>query len=363
MNIVFALPGLGFGGAERVVSILANEFAKEHTVKIILTSGRSDCAYSLSPEITVEPTDGSNNVFKNWKSFRKICKESKPDVVISFMTVTGIMSAIALAGTNIPIITSERNDPFAKSTQLSTPLKILGKLAPFFTAGYVFQSEGAKNYYSTKIQKKSCIILNPLNVEKLPTRDENNIDNRIVSVGRLHPQKNQKMLINAFARSQINQDHTLHIYGDGPLKNELEELIETLEMKNKIFLEGNSKQVHEDIKNAKLFVFTSDYEGLPNALMEAMAIGLPCISTDCSPGGAKMLINNGENGILIPCGDEDLLMKELDSICNDKERLDMYGAKAKTICDKTKISSIANEWMKNIKIFTKTQGDFNGKHK
>ena len=98
------------------------------------------------------------------------------------------------------------------------------------------------------------------------------------------------MLIRAFAASKASEKHTLHIYGEGKLRPELEALVSELNMCDKVFLEGNSHQVHEDIKNAKLFAFTSDYEGLPNALMEAMAIGVPCVSTDCSPGGARMLI-------------------------------------------------------------------------
>ena len=88
---------------------------------------------------------------------------------------------------------------------------------------------------------------------------------------------------------------------------------------DRIFLEGNVKDVHDKIKNSKLFVFTSNYEGLPNALMEAMAMGIPCVSTDCSPGGARMLINNRENGILVPCKDEEKLISALDELCDNDE--------------------------------------------
>ena len=352
MKIAFVLPCLGFGGAERVVSLLSNELAKNHEVLIILT--RTDQqVYELDKRISVKTRNTTDKTLDTWKTFRRVCKKENPDVVIAFMTDTGILSAICLAGTGIPVITSERNDPNVKAMQPPMKLKILNKFAPTFTAGYVFQSEGAQSFFPKKIQKKSCIILNPLDADKLPVREDDAIDNRIVSVGRLTEQKNQKMLINAFARSTASKNHTLHIYGDGNLREELQAQIHALGMDNQIFLEGNSAHVHEDIKNAKLFVFTSDYEGLPNALMEAMAIGLPCISTDCSPGGARMLIKNGENGILIPCGDEDRLIREIDTLLPNAERLTSLGQEARNIRNKTSISAIAQNWVDFITKCTK----------
>ena len=345
MKIVFTILSLGFGGAERVVSVLANELIKEHDVTIVLTYKEPVQAYKLDERISVVPINTTGKIVPTWKAFRKFCKKEKPDAVIAFMTDTGILSAIALAGTGIPVFTSERNDPNVKAMQPSKKLQLLNKFAPFFTAGYVFQSEGARAFFPKKIQKKSCIILNPLNADKLPERDEQAVDNRIVSVGRLTEQKNQKMLINAFARSTAAENHTLHIYGDGNLREALATQIAALGMEGKIILEGNSAHVHEDIKNAKLFAFTSDYEGLPNALMEAMAIGLPCISTDCSPGGARMLIEDGENGILIPCGDEERLTKEFNDLLPDVDRLKDLGEQAKNIRNKTSISTIAQCWL------------------
>lgn len=348
MHILFVLPGMGFGGAERVVANLANELAKTNTVTIVLASGVCEIAYKLDENIKLEIMPVSGNAVKTWGVFRRFCKCQRPDIVIAFMADTGVMASMFLVGTSIPVITSERNDPARKRSDLSIIVKLLGKIAPAFTAGYVFQSEGAKSYYPKHVQKKSCIILNPLDIEKLPTREKDKVDNRIVSAGRLHPQKNHKMLIRAFAKSKAKDTHTLHIYGEGVLRAELEALISNLGMADKVFLEGNSKQVQEDMKNAKLFVFTSDYEGLPNALMEAMAIGIPCISTDCSPGGARMLINDGENGVLIPCGDEERLVAELDALCDDTERLKSFGEQAVKLRDRTNIETISEEWMEFI---------------
>ena len=349
MKIVFAIPAMGFGGAERVVSVLSNEFVqKGHEVSIALLSGNDNCAYTLDKRVELTPICTDGGILKTWSRFRKTCKDKKADVVIAFMTSVGIMSSLFLAATGIPVITSERCDPYAKDMALNFKFKVLSLVSPLFTAGYVFQSEGAKGYYSKYIQKKSCVILNPLNTDQLPQREEGKIDERIVSVGRLHSQKNHKMLIQAFANSKAKEKHTLHIYGDGELKKELHDLIVSLNMSDKIILEGNSRQVHEDIKNAKLFAFTSDYEGLPNALMEAMAIGVPCVSTDCSPGGARMLIENNENGILIPCGDTAALTAVFDELPEDEEKLKKFSANGQKLRESVCVEMIANRWLKCI---------------
>lgn len=352
MKIVFVLAGLGFGGAERVVSILANQFTDAHDVRIILTSGNDSTVYPLDDRISIciLPKEYSN--FKRWKMFRRLCQAFQADVVLAFMDTISIMASVFLAFTGIPVIASERNDPSEKSRKLSIPFRVLKWFSKFLTAGYVFQSEGAKACYPMMAQKKSCIILNPLNTAELPKR-QSCIENTIVSVGRLHPQKNHKMLIKAFASSMFCKEHTLHIYGEGPLKSELEAYSRFLGMEGRVFLEGNRSNVLDCIKNAKLFVLTSNYEGLPNALMEAMAIGLPCISTDCSPGGVRMLISqNFDNGLIVPCGDEDQLVRVLDDLYFNQERLSEMGRKATTIRERTGVDIIAREWLRFIAVCT-----------
>ena len=348
MKIAFVLPGLGFGGAERVVCNLANCMVEQHDVFIITTSPVASSAYTLNQDVQVVSPSPNLSAWKTWLWVRKTCKEIKPSAVLAFMTDTGTFTSLFLAGTGIPTIVSERNDPSVERKAAGSLMRTLGKVARLFTSWYVFQSEGAKAYYPKQIQKKSSIILNPLEVDKLPSREADGIDNRIVSVGRLYPQKNQKMLIRAFAASKATEKHTLHIYGEGQLRPELEALITELNMQNKVFLEGNSRQVHEDIKNAKLFAFTSDYEGLPNALMEAMAIGVPCVSTDCSPGGARMLIENGENGILISCGDTAALTAVFDELLEDEDKLKKFSANGQKLKESVCVETIANKWLECV---------------
>lgn len=349
MKIAFAIPGMGFGGAERVVSLLANEFAeKGHEVSILSISGNTESAYPLNDKVRLIPITDQRSTLRTWCEFRRVCKTMQFDAVLAFLTGIGVAAATFLMGSKIPVIISERCDPSAKDMALSLKLKVMERFSRYFTAGYVFQSDGARAYFPKSIQKKSCVILNPLNTESFPVRDAEHIENKIVSVGRLHPQKNQKMLIDAFAASQAKENHTLHIYGEGVLRTELQKQIDSLGLSEKVFLEGNSKEVLEKIKNAKIFAFTSDYEGLPNALMEAMALGIPCISTDCSPGGARMLIQNGENGVLVPCGDTVQFTKEMDLLYNDEAKLKAFGERAYKITKETDVQVIAKKWLEFI---------------
>lgn len=349
MKIVFAIPGLGFGGAERVVSILANKIIQKHEVRIILTSGNSKIAYPLNEKIDLTVIPDGYSVNKRWITFRKLCKDFKADVVLAFMTAVGIMACCYLSGTGIPVIISERNDPSEKTRKLGLGFRILQKTSFVLSSGYVFQSEGARNCYPDICKRKSCIILNPLDVETLPKREHDRIEKTIVSVGRLHPQKNHRLLIASFSMSKFCQaGYALHIYGEGDLREELEKQIESYGMKDKIFLEGNQENILSQIKNAGVFVFTSNYEGLPNALIEAMAIGIPSISTDCSPGGVRALINDRENGRLIPCDNEQALIEAMDEWYDNPEKMRMAGVSGKNIRDLVNTSTIADKWIRFI---------------
>lgn len=351
MRIVFAIPGLGFGGAERVVSILASQLVKDnHDVKIILTSGNKKIAYDLSQNVEIDFLPPKINVLKRWLLFRKKCLEYKAEAIIAFMDTVGVMAACFMMHSGIPVITSERNDPTEKSRKLSFTFKALKAISVFLTKGYVFQSEGARNSYPKVCQRKSTIILNPIEDDCIPNRDNNEIELSIVNVGRLHNQKNQAMLISAFANSLFCKNgYVLHIYGDGELKTKLQSQVFNLGIEKKVILEGNQKDVLEKIKNASLFVLTSNYEGLPNALMEAMAIGIPCISTDCSPGGARMLINsNNSNGIIVPCENAEKLTTAMDYLYTHRDIMKSMGEKGKYIKEKANVVSITAQWVEFI---------------
>lgn len=354
MNLMFITPGMLFGGAERVISILSNEWTKMGIkVSIVITSEHRECVYPLSKEIRLIHLNGlkKEKIFPHIeliKDIRKIIKEKKPDAVISFMNDICAYTAISILGLKIPLFYSERNDPNKVNQDIKN--KIYRKIVEFFSTGIVFQTEGAKKCYSVSVQKKSKVILNPMIINNFPECDYSFLNEEIVSVGRLVYQKNHKLLIEAFSIViKKYPTYKLKIYGSGNLKGELFQLIEKLGLENSIFLMGNSNNVLNEIKRSKLFVLTSNFEGLPNALIEAMAIGLPCISTDCSPGGARMLIEEGKNGYIVPCDDKNILAEMIIKILSDNKKLKEIGEEAKKIKIKVDSKKIAQSWLEFFK--------------
>ena len=285
--------------------------------------------------------------FKLISSIRSFVNKEKPDCVISFINDVCAYTIIALMGKNIPIIYSERNDP-NKTNQRKVD-KIFRKIVEFGATYIVFQTEGAKQCYSKKVQRKSSIILNPVELNRIPNRKKEDIDySEIVTVARLEPQKNQELLIDAFNLvSKKHQDAVLKIYGEGSLKNKLQNIIDELGLKDKVLLMGAKQDVLEWIKGSYCFVLTSDFEGLPNSLIEAMCMGIPCISTDCSPGGARQLLGD-DRGLIVPCGDKERLAEAINMYLEQRHIAMQYGEEAYKLRDEIESHTVAKEWINLI---------------
>lgn len=354
MRIMFVTPSMNYGGAERVISILCNEWEKQkHSICLVITGENSKCVYPLAKGIKIvclRGIDAANKFthLKLIKKIRRIIRIEAPDVVITFINDICAYTAISMIGFKIPLIYSERNDPNKVNQRKKD--KIFRKIAEYFSKGIVFQTRGAQLCYSKNVQKKSTIILNPMNIVDLPKCDYENIRQEIVAVGRLEPQKNHKLLIEAFSKiTDKYPEYILKIYGTGSLEQKLKEQIKNLSLETKVFLMGNSNHILDDIKKASLFVLSSDFEGLPNSLIEAMALGLPCLSTDCSPGGAREVIKNGENGLLTKCGDANQLAEAMMFLLEKRCRSIEFGKKAMHIREKVESSHIADCWLAFIK--------------
>ncbi|MDM5373080.1 glycosyltransferase family 4 protein [Bacillus bombysepticus] len=357
MKIVFVVPNMGFGGAERVISILANSFVnKGYEIKILIINSDGESVYNLNPKIEIEkiPSASIKNIYSMYKlikSIRRIVSKYNPDVIISFMNDTCAITSLATIGMEYPIIYSERNDPL--NTNQGTKDRMYRYIVERLAKGFVFQSDGAKALYPKRVQDNAVVILNPIDTRKLPSYYSGERKKEIVSVGRLQSQKNQEMLIKAYSNiANKYPEYNLIIYGEGDLRESLQQKIECLGLKNRIFLKGNISNVLDEINKASIFAFSSDYEGLPNALIEAMALGLPCISTDCSPGGAAMLINNYENGILVPTGDEKNFAAGLSYLLSHPSNAIDMGIKARRIVERTKESNIVSDWENYILLIT-----------
>ena len=317
-NILMLIASLGGGGAERVTTILASEFSKKHTVYLLHMYDKKN-TYHISNTVNMIDASWSNGTFlekwfhiaARWPfwacSIFRAKKKHHIDVTISMLHKPNLYNS--LIRWRDRRIMSERNDPSRKtSTEYENAKRSYSK-----ADHVVFQSERVKNLFEIETQKKSSIIRNPISVSCFA---DDNPQSRVVTVGRYIAQKNHAMLIRAFkVFYRTHPDYTLHLYGDGELRGSLEKLIEELKLKNVVFLEGFKNDIHQHIKSAKMFVLSSDYEGMSNALMEAMMMGLPCISTNCT--GSDELIEDGKNGLLVPVGNEEALAAAMGKIADD----------------------------------------------
>ena len=192
--------------------------------------------------------------------------------------------------------------------------------------------------------------MNAINKEFITAEYSGPRNKQIVSSGRLTEQKNHALLIKAFAGITAKYPaYKLVIYGDGPLRKDLELLASNLGIADKVSFPGYTTEIRKKIERSSLFVLSSDFEGMPNALMEAMALGVPCISTDCKGGGARFLIKNGTNGLLTPIGDVEALQTAMEKILSDQFFADNLSHNAHKLCETHSPEKIYAEWENLIK--------------
>lgn len=355
MKILFYINVLSGGGAERVIANLSNQFANDNTEVVLVTTYSTNNEYYVNDKVIrinleSSPSTENNRIKKNISRItrlRKVIKEQKPDVVISFMEEPNFRNLIATIGLPVKRIVSVRNDPTKEYAGK------LGDLIAFHLMpkadGCVFQTLDACEYFPVKLQKKSKIICNAVK-EDFYSTERKIVDGKIINVGRLSSQKNQRILIEAFSRiSNKYLNATLDIYGDGALKEELNKQINDYRLSERVKLKGNSSNISQPLSQADIFVLSSDFEGMPNALMEAMAVGIPCISTDCPCGGPKMLFDGEKNGILIPVGDVDKLSDALDLLLSNKDKKLSLASNAKIRANSFKPDEIYSEWKSYVK--------------
>ena len=346
-RLLIILGSLNRGGAERVISLISNDFvARGWEVWIGLLLFCS-VEYELNKDIhIVDLTGGKGGRIKRlprWiLGIRKLVKEVKPDEVLSFAARMNVLTQLACAGLKTSIIVSERNDPYMDGRSRLVDL-MTNALYPKAKA-VVFQTKRASSYFNKLKLKNSYIIANPIAVSSFAKKM---IPGKIVTAGRLEPQKNQAMLIRAFAKILVEYPQsTLTIFGRGKLENELKALSKELKIEEKVSFPGNVDNIHEQIADANVFVLSSDYEGLSNALLEAMMMGLPCISTDCA--GADEYINSGINGILIKVGDESGMLNALKVILNSPDTATSMGKQALITARSFERDVILEKWFRII---------------
>lgn len=347
-KLVFIIESMGIGGAERVVSILAENLCDKYEISII-TFKKKQVEYPINMKIerlNFEIPEGYKKFFEGRRKLENELMELKPDVVIAFDILPNILvNAIKRRRRKWLTVISERSAP--REAEISILSKILRKLYYRKADRYVFQTEEAMNFYSKSIQQRSYIISNPIR-EGLPKRVYNG-EHKVVAVGRLTKAKNYPCLLTAFSLFiQKYKDYILEIYGEGESREEIEDIIKQLGLSPHVKLMGNCEDVHCRIRKAKLFVMTSSYEGMPNALMEAMVMGFPVIASDCPSGGPRKIIKDGENGFLFENNDYQKLFEKM-CYAVEYPELEQLGKKAQEIEEQFSSQIITNKWDDLIK--------------
>lgn len=347
--VLFYISTIRSGGAARAMVNLSNALVKAGHQVILVTNFSEGNEYCLDKRIlrfSLEKTESTQHrLLKNYTRIRalhRLIKQHAPHACVSFMVENNFRLTLASLGLRTRTIVSVRNDP--KKEYRGKLGYLIGKYLFRLVDGVVFQTAEAQAWFPKAIQNKSTIIAN-LVAEKFYQVKRSSRPQHIVTCGRLHSQKNHTLLIRAFAKlaDKYSQENLL-IYGTGELESSLKQLIEQLGLQNRVFLMGQREDISCVLAEAKLFVLSSDYEGMPNALMEALAAGVPSISTDCPCGGPRELIRHGKNGLLVPCNDENALVKAMDSILSNSQLATTLSQNVQYVAQQFKPEIIVKQW-------------------
>lgn len=356
MIISFTCNNIGTGGAERVICNIANQMAREgHTVRIICYEKLSSFYYQLEKKVTIVELDANINKRKHWLArklagfvnlYRLFQGVKGSDKIISFYTRQNCYSILVGHLRRIPVICAERDHFFMNDGKAN---HILRNIFYPHADGFIHQTYMAREWLREKegVKCRDIVIPNPLWINEFP--DCEPITGNVIAMGRLAEQKNYRGMIEAFKIvHQRNKNAMLHIYGDGEQREELQKFIKEVELENNVILEGMTKDVINVYKKAQVFVMFSHGEGYPNALMEALAIGIPSVSSDCPVGGPRDMIMDGKNGFLVKCDDTQALAERILQLLDSSELREEFQTNAITIRETNNFLTIYNKIMEYI---------------
>ena len=358
MKVLFVINTISmiYGGAQRMMAWVANAFA-ENKYEVILFTHKNIKGpyYLLDKRIKHIHADSISSVpiISPILKIRHIIKNEKPNVVISFMEDSNLYCVLAALRKKTPVVICERSDPYSTTFWKN---KISNKLM-FLADGGVFQLQRSADYFSN-IRGPKVIIPNPIKkVSKCVTNSFEDRKDEICYVGRISiEQKRLDILLKAFIKV-VKQfpSYKLVFYGDGPDKENLLNIAKESSIEKSVCFKGFKAKPYEEILNSKFFVLSSDYEGIPNSLMEAMNIGMTVISTDTSPGGARFLIKNNINGLIVPTNDYNELAKAIVYCINNPVHADEMGCNARKSMSRFRESKIKEMWFQYIYNFIKNE--------
>lgn len=348
MNIAVVTRNLSAGGAERVVVQLLDEWVKTNNCELILLDNCDDF-YKVDSRVKITRIGQKNNnplldKVSSYAMVRKKIMADNVDIVLSMPEEIGIYVIGAMLFTNLPIVVSERNNPYVMPYKKIT--RALRKLLYPFAKGFIFQTQNAANFFSDSIQKKSIVLSNPLDLSRIPSMHIGPKDKVIVSAGRFEKQKNFKLLIDAFSIFVRNHDdYKLIIYGEGSLRQELSDYARLILGDGKFSFPGKNDDLLNQIKDCEVFVLSSDFEGSPNVLIEAMSMGMAVVSTDYAPGGVETIIDNNKNGLIVQSNNHEILASAITRLVEEKDLAERFRHEATEIRKQFDSSIVSKQWL------------------
>lgn len=355
MRITLVIASLWGGGTERVVTTLANGWIGQGHEVSILTFERAEAkTYGIHPAIKVwwldllgrstHVMEGLSRNFRRIRSLRRAIRESNPDVIVSFIDQTNVLTLLATRGLGKPIVISERAVPMHGG--IGRMWTFLCRVCYPFADVLVCPTRASLAGFQAMTRVRGVAIGNPVIVPVGMTFQKNSkaSGNVLMAMGRLVQEKGFDLLLQAFA--QIAEKHpgwSLTIIGDGPLRAELQEGGRALKLDGRVHFAGQLADPFPLLRTADLFVFSSRFEGFGMALAEAMACGLPVVSFDC-PEGPRDIIRDGIDGLLVPAGDVAALAATLDSLMSDPKKRDRLAALAPEVLERFSSQRILASW-------------------
>lgn len=355
MRLVLIISSLAAGGAQRVMSLLANHWTQAgcHVCVLAFSGPGAEPFFPLDSQVEYVPLgiewkssnliEGIHNNIRRIIHLRRAIRASAPQVVISFMDQENVLTVLATRALGVPVIISVRVDPIASPTGGIWSF-LRNRVYPFATR-IVVQTLRVRQSFSQKLQDKVAIIPNPV-LSPPPVTCPRLLasTHSILAIGRMTEQKGFDLLIRAFARLALRYpDWRLTILGDGPLRQEIECLRNELGLTEVVGLPGEVRNIDDYFSQADLFVLSSRYEGFPNALCEAMARGLAVVAADCRTG-PREVIEHGVNGLLATAGDVDSLAECMDRLMSNEADRKKFGSNASQIKDLYNCQKIIKMW-------------------
>lgn len=352
LHLCLVIASMGAGGAERVLSLLANRWAGlGHQVTLVTLAAAGNDFYQLDSRIrrigldlmrdSHSPWQRAGNTWKRIAGLRRTLLTLSPDVVISFVDLTNVLTLLAAKGTRLPVIISERVDP--RHHPLGKGWEWLRRRVYPEAGAVVVQTEAVRSWGEQIVPAARVhVIANPVQISSIEPAVQS--AQNILAIGRLVRQKGFDILLEAFAqvRSQCPEAQ-LTILGEGPERHALQEQVRQLRLEDHVQLAGRSSTVSEAFSRAQFFVLSSRFEGFPNVLLEAMASGLAVISTDC-PSGPAEIVQHEVNGLLVPVNDVSAMAAAMQRLLSDDELREGLRAQAMQIRENYALERIGNQW-------------------